>query len=45
MAQFIDSKNANQCRSHHQKLLLKYKSNDKIIEHLSLELKTKIKLN
>jgi len=31
MSLFIGSKTAGQCRSHHQKLLTKFKSLDKII--------------
>jgi hypothetical protein len=36
MANFIGSKTENQCRSHHQKMLLTYKSIENIMKYVSL---------
>ena len=44
MSNFIKSRTAEQCRSHHQKLEMKYDTHDKIIEFISSEIARIIEL-
>jgi len=48
MAEHVASKNSYQCRSHHQKMMLKYKSIEEIVANVSLitsKISTKDKIN